>query len=80
MMINPKDLSPDTLQALIEAFISREGTDYGDQEFSLSEKVEQVRTQLFNGSAKIVFDSFTETVNVLTKEEADKLYQDHATE
>ena len=49
------ELSPQALQGIIEHWILKEGTDYGDQEFSLAEKVESVMKQLKSGKAKIIF-------------------------
>jgi uncharacterized protein YheU (UPF0270 family) len=59
-------LAPETLQALIESFILREGTDYGLYEVPLASKVAQVRKQLERGEAQIVFDPVTETVDIRT--------------
>ena len=42
-------LKADTLQAVIEEFILREGTDYGAHEISLDDKRAQVRHQLDKG-------------------------------
>jgi hypothetical protein len=39
-------LSPEALRGVIEAFVTREGTDYGAQEVPLDTKVCQVRQQL----------------------------------
>lgn len=57
-------LSADALQGLLEAFVLREGTDYGASEFTLGEKVAHVRTQLQRGEAIIVFDPATESVDI----------------
>ena len=59
------DLEPDTLRAVIESFVLREGTDYGLHETSLEAKVAQVLTQLRRGEAHITFDPATESVNVV---------------
>ena len=67
-----KDLPPDTLTNLIEEFVTRDGTDYGDQEVATSTKVEQVRTQLNQKEAFIVFDEVTESVSVMGKEQAEE--------
>ena len=58
-------LAPETLTALIESFIAREGTDYGAVERSLASKVADVRRQLERGEAKVVFDPQTETVTIV---------------
>jgi uncharacterized protein YheU (UPF0270 family) len=63
--VAPDDLTPDTLRAVVESFVLREGTDYGIQEVSLEAKVEQVLAQLRRGEAHITFDPATESVNVV---------------
>lgn len=63
--VEPDDLAPDTLRAVIESFVLREGTDYGLQETSLDDKVAQVLTQLRRGKAQIVFDPATESVTIV---------------
>ena len=59
------DLEPDTLRAVIESFVLREGTDYGEHETLLETKVAQVLIQLRRGEAHITFDPATESVNVV---------------
>jgi len=63
--VPPDDLEPDTLRAVVESFVLREGTDYGADETSLETKVAQVLTQLRRGDAHITFDPTTESVNVV---------------
>ena len=58
-------LSSDALQGVIEEFISREGTDYGEQEYSLAEKIAQVRAQLESGEVVLTFDEESETCNLV---------------
>lgn len=67
-----KDLPPDTLTNLIEEFVTRDGTDYGDQEIPTATKVEQVRNQLKKEDAFVVFDEVTESVSVMGKEQAEE--------
>ena len=38
MIIPWQDLAPETLENLIESFVLREGTDYGEQERTLEQK------------------------------------------
>lgn len=68
MQIPVDMLKPDVLHALIEAFILQEGTDYGEQEISLEEKVAQVKKHLLQGEADIVFDEETETCHIVVKQ------------
>src|SRR4051812_8087940 len=63
--VAPDDLEPDTLRAVIESFVLREGTDYGLHETSLEDKVAQVLTQLRRGEAHNTFDPATESINVV---------------
>ena len=57
-------LAADVLRAVIESFVLREGTDYGQWEVPLDRKVERVMRQLERGEAKILFDPDTESVHI----------------
>jgi uncharacterized protein len=59
------ELEGETLRAVIEAFVLREGTDYGAREFDLEEKVAHVRSQLERGIAQIVYDAESETIDIV---------------
>ncbi|MBX2807475.1 MAG: YheU family protein [Cellvibrionaceae bacterium] len=68
MIIPPDRLQPPVLQALLEEFITREGTDYGVQEVALAVKVEEIKAQLETGEAVIVFDTATESTQIMTRQ------------
>jgi len=72
MIIPLEQLSADTLQAIIEDFILREGTDYGAVDTSKSDKIAQVMQQLKQGSALLVYSELHESVNILPKEQFDQ--------
>ena len=57
-------LSPEALQGVIEEFISREGTDYGEIEVSPETRFRQVKHRLERGLAVLIFDDETETTNI----------------
>jgi uncharacterized protein len=57
-------LSSKALRGVIEEFISRDGTDYGEVEASREAKFRQVEYKLENGSAVLIFDDETETTNI----------------
>jgi uncharacterized protein YheU (UPF0270 family) len=59
------ELAPELLRAVIESFVLREGTDYGEHEFSLEQKVSKVVRQLERGDARILFDPETESVAIV---------------
>ncbi|MEM1353858.1 MAG: YheU family protein [Planctomycetota bacterium] len=66
MRIPHHELSPDTLDALIEEFVTRDGTDLTEAPRS----VDQVRRLLDAGKAVIAFDEDTESCNILLREDA----------
>lgn len=67
MEIPYKELSSDTLQAVIEEFITREGTDYGEQEYSLQQKIDQVKAQLKQGEIIINYDVESQSCHIQAK-------------
>jgi len=60
-------LSEDALEGIIKDFILREGTDYGEVEYSLEEKIGQVKVLLDRGEAHIYFDYDTETCTLISQ-------------
>lgn len=68
MIIPWQEISADALSNLIREFVLREGTDYGESEVSLEQKIEQVKTQLKQGEAVIVFSELHETVDIQLKQ------------
>ncbi|ARZ79343.1 MULTISPECIES: YheU family protein [Enterobacter cloacae complex] len=67
MIIPWQALSPDTLDNLIESFVLREGTDYGEHERSLEQKVNDVKRQLKSGDVVLVWSELHETVNIMPR-------------
>ena len=57
-------LSPEALQEVINEFISRDGTDYGEMEVSPETNFRQVKDKLETGLAVLIFDDETETTNI----------------
>ena len=69
-MIIPLDqVSQETLLAIIEDFILREGTEYGAVDISKEAKIAQVKQQLEQGSAVLVYSELYETVNILPSDQ-----------
>lgn len=62
-----KKLETETLNSLIESFVLREGTDYGEHERSLAQKVDDVRRQLQHGEVLLVWSELHETVNIMPR-------------
>ncbi|MEZ8100593.1 YheU family protein [Vibrio bivalvicida] len=67
MIIPWQQIEPETLENLIREFVLREGTDYGDVEVSLQDKIDQIRTHLESGEAVVVFSELHESVDIQLK-------------
>lgn len=67
MLIPWQQLSTDALYNLAESFVLREGTDYGDQEFPLATKVQQVLTLIQQGQVVILYSELHESVDLMSK-------------
>jgi uncharacterized protein YheU (UPF0270 family) len=61
------ELAADLLHAVVESFVLREGTDYGEKEISLEAKVARVMAQLKRGEAKILFDPQSESITIVNR-------------
>ena len=66
VVIPHTELSADALRGVVESFVLREGTDYGEREFSLDQKLAHVYRQLERGEAQIVFDPNSESIDIVT--------------
>lgn len=69
MRIPIEQLSAATLEALVEEFVTRDGTDYGETEAPLASKKQQVMSQLRGGEVIVVFDADSETANLMRAED-----------
>ena len=67
MIIPYQQINPETLHSLLEEHALREGTDYGENEVSISTKIAQLRRQLEQGDIVLVYSELHETVNLLPK-------------
>ncbi len=64
-----RELPTETVAAVVEAFVLREGTNYGAEEHHFETKVAQVRKQLEEGSILMVFDTLEDSCTLLTSQE-----------
>ena len=62
-------LSSEALHGVIEEFVTRDGTDYGEVEVSLETKITQVLGLLKSRKAVIVFDQGSETCTILKSDD-----------
>jgi uncharacterized protein YheU (UPF0270 family) len=65
IVIPHRELSPEALRGVVESFVLREGTDYGEREVSLDRKVAEVLKQLERGEARIIFDAILQSVDIV---------------
>ena len=63
--VPPGDLSPEALRGVVESFVLREGTDYGERDVPFEVKVEQVLRQLQRGEARVLYDPVSESVDIV---------------
>jgi len=62
-------LAPDTLETILDDIVSRDGTDYGDYELSVAQKRQQALQSLKKGEAVLLFDTESETMKMVRKED-----------
>lgn len=73
-MLIPYDLlDPETLQRLLEDFVTRDGTDNG-YEASLDQRVERLRKQLQSGEVLIVFHPDTGDTSLAHRRDVPKSF------
>lgn len=63
-------LSAEALRGVVESFVLREGTEYGEREFTLEEKLAHVMHQLERGEAQIMFDPASNSVQIVRTEKS----------
>ncbi|MCS5559451.1 MAG: YheU family protein [Oceanospirillaceae bacterium] len=65
MIVPWQHTNPTTLNHLLEEYASRDGTDYGAYEISLSDKVAQLLLQLEQQRIVVVYSELHESVNIM---------------
>lgn len=64
MIIPWESLEESTLEQILESFVLREGTDYGEVEQSLSTKVQQLKQQLKEKKIQIIWSELHESIDI----------------
>ena len=72
MIIPYNELSEVALQALIEDFVTRDGTDYGQVEMSMQEKADHLLALLKKGELLISYNDELQSCGLVTKQELRK--------
>ena len=68
MIIPHTELDSDTLYALLEEIVTRDGTDYGEQELSTEQKINRAMALLQNKKMFIFYSELHETCTLQSKE------------
>ena len=63
------DFSAEALTGLLEEYVSRDGTDYGEVEVPIDEKTKVLRKQLEIGELSILFDPETQELDIVMREQ-----------
>ena len=74
MHIPHRLLSPFALRAIVEEFVTRDGTDHT----SVEERIELVLSQLDVGNLELHFDQSTRPPNILPKSKSRRMPHDNA--
>lgn len=67
MIIPWQDLPESTLYNILDSFILREGTDYGERELTLDEKRERLLAQIKAEKVVIVWSELNESLDIKDK-------------
>ena len=63
------EISAEALTGLLEEYVSRDGTDYGEVEASIDEKTKALHKQLEMGELLILFDPETQELDIVMREQ-----------
>lgn len=75
MIIPEQTLKKEVLESLLEEIVTRDGTDYGEEELTTEQKVNNALRALEQGRMKLLWDAETESASLVTAEKAKKLLQ-----
>lgn len=57
-------------RALLEEYATRDGTDYGEREWSLTEKVQRLEAQVACGDVRLLYDAQSEEWDLVSADAA----------
>lgn len=60
-----QSLSKEALAGIVDEFASRDGTDYGEFECSLDDKIAQIEVQLKAGHLTLLFDPISQSCQIV---------------
>lgn len=69
-------LAPEVLDALLQEFASRDGTDYGEVETAISKRVEQLRGHLHSKEMLLIYEAESEHWDLVSSARAAEFLED----
>lgn len=69
MIIPHSELNPETLRAVMEDIVTRDGTDYGEFEVPVERKVARLQHLLDSGACFLLYDPQLGTLGIVGKEQ-----------
>jgi hypothetical protein len=73
VLVPPQRLQAEVLQALLEDYATRDGTDYGERELTTEEKVGRLKRQLDSSDLLILYDADSEQWDLVPQAQAELL-------
>ena len=73
VLVPPDRLEDGVLRGLLEDYIGRDGTDYGERELTQEEKIGRLRRQLDDGDLRILYDLDSEKWDLVPKVQAEEM-------
>jgi uncharacterized protein YheU (UPF0270 family) len=68
MIVPVEAVSDEALEGMIEEFVTRDGTDYGFEETTLAQRVDQIKRKLKSKEIVILFSEATGEANLVLRE------------
>ncbi|MFT2110292.1 YheU family protein [Marinomonas sp. 2405UD68-3] len=68
-LIPHDSLESETLQSILEDVVTRDGTDYGSYDLTVEQKVAKAQALLKSKHAFLLFDTDSETIKILSKDQ-----------
>ncbi len=62
-------IEPEILRVMIEEYITRDGTFYGEVEMAMQDKVDMVINQLKSGESAITWDLYLQTGTIILRKD-----------
>lgn len=75
LIIPPEKLEAEVLENILESYITREGTDYGENELNMEQKLRSLRPQVSSGEVVIVYDEDSESLTLMTRSDYKLVFQ-----